>query len=60
MLRHLMNLTNDQKQIVAWSTLLDHILDDKARDLINRVGIEYVVKEIRGRYTFRTATIVPV
>ena len=48
MLRHLLNLTDDQKQLEAYSVLFNFILDEPSKILIKRVGIEAIVRGIGG------------
>ncbi len=57
MIRHLMNLTDDQRQLEAYDVLLDVILDDDSKLLIERVGIDNVVRGIGGPYIVGHASI---
>lgn len=60
MLEHLMCLTDEQKQLMAYSVLLQFILDENSKRLIKQLGIERVAKEIGGRYKVGCVSIIPV
>lgn len=59
MLNELLDLTSEQKRLVAWGQLLEHLLDEPSKDLINRMGIEQMVKYIGNRYRIQTGCIHP-
>lgn len=59
MLDDLLNLTEEQRRLVAWGQLLEHLLDEPSKDLIKRMGIKQVVKYIGNRYSIQAGVIHP-
>lgn len=53
----LLSLTSDQRRLVAWGQLLEHLLDQPSKDLINRMGIEQMVKYIGSRHSIQPSII---
>lgn len=62
MIEHLIDKTEQQKQLEAWNDFLEFTLDRESKKLITQLGIISIVREMRarGRYTVNMTYITPV